>query len=72
MTQLLERAVAELSRLAPHEQDAVASLILAELQDERRWEAAFASSPDVLESLAAEARREVEAGEVSVAGFAEA
>ena len=63
MTQLLERAFAEASRLPEPEQDAVASVFLAELESERRWTAAFASSQDELSRLADEALREFEAGE---------
>ena len=66
MTQLLERAFAEASHLPAREQDAVASVFLAELQSERGWTQAFASSQDELSQdelsqLADEALREFEA-----------
>ena len=63
MTQLLERAFAEASKLPAPEQDAVASVFLAELQCEQRWTQAFAGSQDELSQLADEALREFEAGE---------
>ena len=63
MTQLLERAFAAASKLSEPEQDAVASLLLAELDSERRWALAFASSQDQLAALADEALREFEAGQ---------
>jgi hypothetical protein len=63
MTQLLERAFAAASRLPEPEQDAFASLLLAELDSERRWTAAFAATQDELSALADEALREFEAGE---------
>jgi hypothetical protein len=63
MTQLLERAFTEASRLPESEQDAVASLLLAELESERRWDHSFASSQDALAQLADEALREFAAGE---------
>jgi len=63
MTQLLERAFAEASRLPESEQDSFASLLLAELDSERRWSQAFASSQDKLETMADEALREFESGE---------
>lgn len=63
MTQLLERAFAEASKLPEPEQDAVASVFLAELESERRWTQAFVSSQDKLSQLADEALREFEAGE---------
>ena len=63
MTQLLERAFTEASRLPEPEQDAVASLFLAELASERRWSQSFALSQDELAHLADEAPREFAAGE---------
>lgn len=63
MTQLLERAFAAASKLPEPEQDAFASLFLAELESDRRWSEAFASSQDQLSSLADEALREFEAEE---------
>jgi hypothetical protein len=63
MTQLLERAFTEASRLPETEQDAVASFLLAELDSERRWAHAFGSSQDQLARLADEALRELAAGE---------
>ncbi|MEO7297946.1 MAG: hypothetical protein ABI042_05140 [Verrucomicrobiota bacterium] len=63
MTQLLERAFAEAAKLPELEQDAVASVFLAELRSEERWTHAFASSQDELSQLADEALREFEAGE---------
>jgi hypothetical protein len=63
MTQLLERAFAAASKLPESEQDAFASLLLAELESEQRWTEAFASSQDQLSSLADEALREFEAGQ---------
>ena len=63
MTQLLERAFTEASKLPETEQDAVASLLLAELESERRWTHTFASSQDELAKLADEALREFEGGE---------
>ncbi len=63
MTQLLERAFAEASKLSEREQDAVASVVLAELQSEQRWAGAFASTQDELARMAEEALRELERGE---------
>ena len=63
MTQLLERAFMEAAKLPEAEQDAVASLFLSELESDRRWAQAFASSQDKLARLAEDALREFEAGE---------
>ena len=63
MTQLLEQAFAAASKLPDQEQDAFASLLLSELESERRWSAAFANSQDQLSLLADEALREFQAGQ---------
>jgi len=61
MTELLEQAIAKLKTLPANEQDAIAAMIFAELEDERRWDEAFARSPDILAKLAAEAMAEYRA-----------
>jgi hypothetical protein len=63
MTQLLQRAFAEASKLPDPEQDAFASLLLAELESERRWTQSFAASQNQLAKMADEALAEFEAGE---------
>ena len=63
MTQLLERAFAVASKLPGPEQDAFASLLLAELDSEQRWTAAFSSTQNQLAALADEALREFAAGQ---------
>jgi len=62
MTELLERAIAELAKLPEQDQDAIAWLILEEIEDERRWGESFARSQDVLARLADEARAELCSG----------
>lgn len=52
MTKLLEQAIAELSRLPDEQQDSMAQWILEALEDEQRWDAAFAASLPQLEQLA--------------------
>lgn len=66
MTQLLERAFAEAAELPEEEQDTFGAWILAELEAERRWDQAFASSADELEDLADQALREHEEGKTQV------
>ena len=58
MTELLERAIARARQLPDDQQDTIATLILEEIEDEARWDAAFAQSHDVLEGLASEAEEE--------------
>jgi hypothetical protein len=62
MTELLEKAVAEMKQLPEAEQDAIAALILSELESEERWNQAFFRSPDALSALAQEALAEFRAG----------
>lgn len=62
MGKVLQQALSELTKLPEAEQDAVGAWILAELESERRWDALFAQSPDLLEEMAAEALREDEEG----------
>jgi hypothetical protein len=69
MTQLLEQALTEVKKLPELEQDAIASLILDELADERRWQESFARSQGQLTRLAAKVREEVRAGRVKGGGF---
>ncbi|MBU7581911.1 MAG: hypothetical protein KAF91_03210 [Nostoc sp. TH1S01] len=62
MTELLEYAISRLENLPDDEQDAIAAMILEEIEDERRWDEAFASYPDLLAKLASEAIAEFHAG----------
>lgn len=62
MTQLLEQAIQQMKQLPEAEQDAIAAVILEELQSERQWDAAFAGSQDHLAGLAREALAEFRAG----------
>ncbi len=62
MTKLLEQAVKKAKNLPENEQDAIASIILEELEDEARWEEQFAASKDALAKLASEAMEEERKG----------
>jgi len=62
MTDLLEKALNEVAKLPPTEQDAVAAILLEELASEQRWAESFAKSQDLLENLAEEALAEYRAG----------
>ncbi len=62
MTELLECAIARLQALPESEQNAIASIILDEIKDDRRWDEAFSRSPDILAKLAASAMAEYRAG----------
>lgn len=62
MTQLLERAYAQVRQLAEQDQDAIAALILEELEDEQRWQQSFSQPSPALVRLAEEALAEHRAG----------
>jgi hypothetical protein len=61
---LLEKALAEVARLPEAAQEAIASLILDEIEAERSWDERFAKSQDQLGELVRVARGEVARGEV--------
>ena len=58
MTQLLEKALREVAKLPPSEQDAVASILREQLASEQKWSELFADSQDLLAQLAGEALAE--------------
>ncbi len=62
MTDLLEQAIARLKTIPASDQDAIAALILEELEDEARWDASFAKSQDALAKFASEAMAEYRTG----------
>lgn len=62
MTELLKKAFEAVSKLPPEHQDAIAARMLLELEDEKRWDAAFAGSQDKLARMADEAIKEFKAG----------
>jgi hypothetical protein len=58
MTELLEKAFTEASKLPVRDQEALASWILHELDSERHWADTFAESEDGLNGLSDEALAE--------------
>ena len=65
MTTLLQRAFAELEKLPIEDQDAIASRLIAEVQDELAWAARFAATTDgQWDRLVAEVRRDVARGQI--------
>lgn len=62
MTELLEQVIARLKSMPADEQDAIAAMIIEELEDATRWDATFARSQDILAELAAKAMAEYHAG----------
>ena len=66
MTTLLEQAVNKVKTLSENEQNAIAALILEEIDDDFRWDKSFSSSQDRLAMLAEEATEEINAGKSEV------
>ena len=66
MTDLLERAFSEATKLPESEQNWLARRILAELESERQWEELFENSQDVLGRLAEEALTEYREGKTQI------
>ena len=58
MTQLLEKAFEEASKLPALEQNALARWLIDELISEKQWEKAFAESENILDKLADDALAE--------------
>jgi hypothetical protein len=67
MTELLQKAIAQIQKLSPDQQDAIAARFLAELQDEQKWEAQFAATTDdQWDQMAAMVRQEIEQGKTKL------
>ena len=62
MTKLLEQAFAKATALSEPDQDAIARLLMDEIDSERRWDELFTRSPGQLRKLADDAWAEHEAG----------
>ena len=62
MTELLKKAFEAVSKLPPETQDAIAARLLVELEEEDRWDEAFAKSQDQLARMADQAISEYKAG----------
>ncbi len=61
MTDLLQQAIAEVSKLSDEQQDAIAVRLLAELEDEQAWQARFEATTDnQWDNLAALVRQKIE------------
>jgi hypothetical protein len=64
MTELLRQAIAQIEKLSPDQQDAIAARFLAESQEEQAWESSFAATTDDhWDLMAAMVRQEIVKGE---------
>ncbi len=69
MTPLLKKAFDMASKLPQDEQEKFASLWIAEMESEMRWENSFNESRDVLAFLAEEALEDLEKGRTDQADW---
>jgi hypothetical protein len=58
MTELLDRTITKLKTLSVEQQDAIAIIILEELEDEIQWNTSFERSQDIVAKIAEEAMSE--------------
>ena len=66
MTELLQQAIAEIKKLPPEQQDAIAYRFLEELQDEQKWSTRFTSTTDEQwDRMAEMVRQEITNGETA-------
>jgi hypothetical protein len=66
MTELLERAIAQLKALPDDEQNAIAARLLAEMEDEQTWKTQFESTTDdQWDRMAEMVRQEIAAGDIT-------
>ncbi|MDZ7960336.1 MAG: hypothetical protein RMY34_21050 [Aulosira sp. DedQUE10] len=66
MTELLRRVITEIEKLPEEEQNAIATRLLTELEDERAWKVRFESTTnDQWDRLAEMVRLEIVNGEVT-------
>lgn len=64
MTQLLEKAISEVTKMPEDIQDAIAGIMLAELEDERKWQEAFSKTTDSQwDRMVEMVRSEIQAGD---------
>ncbi|MBZ5676938.1 MAG: hypothetical protein LAP61_22065 [Acidobacteriia bacterium] len=63
MSTLLEKALEKVSTLPPDQQDAIASQILASIEDEEAWKKRFEEKRNVIRRLAKEALEADDCGE---------
>ena len=62
MTQLLKQVIERIQQLPDEQQDMLAAIIIEELEDDLRWEQAFAGSQDKLAQWEEQVQADIRAG----------
>lgn len=66
MTELLERAITAVKKLPPEVQDAIATRLLSEVDDEQAWNSRFTTTTDAQwDCLADKVRRSIAKGKTT-------
>ena len=66
MTELLQQVIAQIEQLPLDRQDAIATQLITQLQDEQKWETSFESTTDEQwDRMAAMVRQEISRGELN-------
>jgi len=66
MTKLLQEVVAKIEQLNPEIQDAIASRLLAELEEEKKWDSSFAQTTnDQWQKMADMVKQEIMSGDIT-------
>jgi hypothetical protein len=65
MTETLQKALKEISKLPAEQQDAIGEMLLEGLASDRKWDELFAKYPDQLAKLADQAMEEDRRGETT-------
>lgn len=64
MTELLQQALVEVSKLSDEQQDAIATRLLSEIENEQAWQASFEATTDTQwDNLAALVQKEIAVNE---------
>jgi hypothetical protein len=71
MTPSLEHALAAVQQLSETEQNVIASLIMAEIEDERLWDEKFSQTQESLGRWAEKVRADIRAGKIRHQGIDE-
>jgi hypothetical protein len=71
MTSALERAISEVQNLPEVDQNSIADLILAELEDRKQWDKQFADTQEGLRRAAEKVRADIKAGKIRQMGIDE-
>lgn len=61
MTQLLQKAIAEIKKLSDEKQDNIAATILEELEEDAKWDETNRHHQDALDRWAEKVRAEIQA-----------